>query len=72
MILNRQPNNNGSQAQQSNNNNNSNNNRNLISNMLNESQLQILYATTANILDQHPFLIQDLHLIGHNGVPLTM
>ena len=72
VILNRQPNNNGSQAQQSNNNNNSNNNRNLISNMLNESQLQILYATTANILDQHPFLIQDLHLIGHNGVPLTM
>ena len=41
-----------------------------ISDMLSESQLQILYATVSNILDQNPFLIQDLRLVQHNGSPL--
>merc|ERR1711871_156126 len=43
-----------------------------ISDMLSESQLQILYATVSNILDQNPFLIQDLRLVQHNGSPLTI
>ena len=43
-----------------------------ISDMLSESQLQILYATVSNILDQNPFLIQDLRLVQHNGAPLTI
>ena len=43
-----------------------------ISDMLSESQLQILYATVSNILDQNPFLIQDLRLVQHNGSPLAI
>jgi ankyrin repeat protein len=53
-------------------NTNNNNNQIAISDMLNESQLQVLYGTTSNILDQHPFLLQDLQLNGVNGLPLTI